>query len=123
LPGLGGAVGVAGGAAGSGGGEGGGGGGGLGSNLTWKELDEKVNTYPSERKFQAIGQGGDAFVDEVVGLVEGALGGRKVENVTTRPSSKGKYVSANITVELLNGEEVIAVYAAIKGCDKIKWFL
>ena len=59
--------------------------GGLGSNMTWEELDEKVNTYPSDRKFQAIGEGGDAFVAEIVGLVQGALGRDvKPENVTSR---------------------------------------
>lgn len=59
--------------------------GGLGSNMTWQELDEKVNTYPSDRKFQAIGEGGDAFVAEIVGLVEGALGRDvKPEDVTSR---------------------------------------
>ena len=59
--------------------------GGLGSNLSWEELDEKVNTYPSDRKFQAIGEGGDAFVAEIVGLVQGALGRDvKPENVTSR---------------------------------------
>ena len=71
--------------------------GGLGANMTWKELDERVNEYPSDRKFQAIGEGGDAFVAEVVGLVEGALG-RPVDpaQVTSRPSKKGKYVSASV---------------------------
>ena len=62
-----------------------GGSGGLGANLSWEELDEKVNTYPSDRKFQAIGEGGEAFVKEIVGLVEGALGRDvKPENVTSR---------------------------------------
>ena len=59
--------------------------GGLGANMSWDELDEKVNTYPSDRKFQAIGEGGEAFVQEIVGLVEGALGRDvKPENVTSR---------------------------------------
>lgn len=63
--------------------------GGLGSNMTWQELDEKVNTYPSDRKFQAIGEGGDAFVAEIVGLVEGALGRDvKPEDVTSRWGSE-----------------------------------
>ena len=59
--------------------------GGLGANMSWDELDEKVNTYPSDRKFQAIGAGGEAFVQEIVSLVEGAIG-RDVnpENVTSR---------------------------------------
>jgi putative lipoic acid-binding regulatory protein len=98
--------------------------GGLGANMTWKELDERVNEYPSDRKFQAIGEGGDAFVAEIVRLVEGALG-RPVDpaRVTSRPSKKGKYVSANVTARLQNGDEVVAVYAALKACEKVVWYL
>ena len=94
------------------------------TNVSWTELDEKVNIYPSDRRFQAIGEGGDAFVAEIVELVEVALG-RKASptNVKSRPSSKGKYVSASITVRMENGEEVLAIYAALKGCDKVKWYL
>ena len=43
--------------------------------------------------------------------------------LTGRPSKKGKYVSANVTVTLENGEEVVAVYAALKSCEKVKWYL
>ena len=96
----------------------------LGGNMTWEELDERVNEYPSDRKFQAIGEGGDAFVAKIVGLVEEALG-RPVDpqNVTSRPSSKGKYVSANVTARLENGDEVVAVFAKLKACDDVKWYL
>jgi putative lipoic acid-binding regulatory protein len=102
----------------------GGGGGGLGANMTWEELDEKVNTYPMDRKFQAIGEGGQSFIDEVVALIEKALG-RNVPsgNVTTRPSKKGKYVAVNVTVRLENGNEVLEVYGALKSCASVKWFL
>jgi putative lipoic acid-binding regulatory protein len=96
----------------------------LGGNLTWQELDERVNEYPSDRKFQAIGEGGEAFVAKIVGLVEEALG-RKVDpaNVTSRPSSKGKYVSANVTARLENGDEVVAVFSKLKECEDVKWYL
>ena len=94
------------------------------TNVPWKELDQKVNTYPSDRRFQAIGEGGDAFVAEIVNLVESAFG-REVSpaDVQSRPSSKGKYVSASVTTRLNNGQEVEAVYSALKGCDKVKWYL
>lgn len=96
----------------------------LGGNMTWEELDERVNEYPSDRKFQAIGEGGDAFVAKIVGLVEEALG-RPVDprNVTSRPSSKGKYVSANVTARLESGDEVIAVFSKLKACEDVKWYL
>ena len=61
---------------------------------------------------------------KIVGLVEEALG-RPVDpgNVTSRPSSKGKYVSANVTARLENGDEVIAVFSKLKACEDVKWYL
>ena len=86
----------------------------------WKE----VNTYPCERKFQAIGEGGDEFVADIVKLVEGAVG-RKVdpEKVSQRESRKAKYVSANVILTLESGEEVIAIYSALKSDPRVKWYL
>ena len=109
-------------------------GGGIGSNTVmgpgtseeWRELDEKVNTYPSERKFQAIGINSPNFVQDMVKLVEDTLGdGRKVhpENVTSNLSKNGKYCSANMTVVLLNGEEVINIMAKLKADERVKWYL
>jgi putative lipoic acid-binding regulatory protein len=99
---------------------------GPGTSEEWRELDEKVNTYPSERKFQAIGINSPNFVQDMVKLVEDTLGdGRKVhpENVTSNLSKNGKYCSANMTVVLLNGEEVINIMAKLKADERVKWYL
>jgi putative lipoic acid-binding regulatory protein len=40
-----------------------------------------------------------------------------------RPSRKGKYISANIFVMLENGDEVIAVYSALKSDKRVVWYL
>jgi len=91
----------------------------------WRELDAKVNEYPCLRKFQAIGADEEGFVGDIVALISGALGGRVIhpENVTVRPSSKGTYVSANVVVEMLTGDDVISVYKALKSDKRIKWCL
>ncbi|KAL0759926.1 hypothetical protein Bca101_076076 [Brassica carinata] len=39
----------------------------------WLELDQKVNTYPTERGFTAIGTGGDDFVHAMVVAVESVI--------------------------------------------------
>ena len=99
---------------------------GPGTSEEWRELDEKVNTYPSERKFQAIGVNSPEFVGDMVKLVEDTLGdGRKVhpENVTSNLSKNGKYCSANMTVVLMNGEEVINIMAKLKADERVKWYL
>ena len=99
---------------------------GPGTSEEWRELDEKVNTYPSDRKFQAIGVNSSEFVGDMVKLVEDTLGdGRKVhpENVTSNLSKNGKYCSANMTVVLMNGEEVINIMAKLKADERVKWYL
>jgi len=99
----------------------------LGGNATpddWRELDEKVNTYPMERGFKAIGSGGEDFVQSVVGAVEGIVGNVPPENVTHRPSSKGNYISVNVgPCWIENPDQVIAIYAAIKTDKRVKWIL
>jgi len=91
----------------------------------WRELDAKVNQYPCARKFQAIGVDDGTFVDDVRDIISKALGGRHVhpENVTKRASSKGKYVSANVTMEMQNCDEVVAVYTALKADRRVLWYL
>ena len=99
---------------------------GPGTSEEWRELDEKVNTYPSERKFQAIGINSPEFVQDMVKLVEDTLGdGRKghPENVTSNLSKNGKYCSANMTVVLMSGEEVINIMAKLKADERVKWYL
>jgi putative lipoic acid-binding regulatory protein len=96
------------------------------SDEKWKELDARVNEYPSERKFQAIGSDPDGtFVESIKSVISMALDGRVIhpENVSGRASSGGKYVSANVTCEMRSGEEVIAVYKALKADPRVLWYL
>lgn len=46
----------------------------------WRELDEKVNTYPCVREIKAIGLGGDEFAADVKRRVEEV---RTSQHVTT----------------------------------------
>ena len=91
----------------------------------WRALDAEVNEYPCARKFQAIGADDGDFVESVRGVISNALGGRHIhpECVTSRPSSKGKYVSAHVTAEMRSGDEVLAVYAALKADERVLWYL
>lgn len=90
----------------------------------WRELDEKVNTYPMRRGFKAIGTGGEDFVQSVVGAVEGIVGDVPPEKVTHRPSSKGNYISVNVgPCWIDNPDQVIAIYAAIKTDKRVKWII
>jgi putative lipoic acid-binding regulatory protein len=95
------------------------------NDAKWKALDARVNEYPCARKFQAIGLDDGTFVDSVREMISEALGGRYIhpENVTARPSSKGKYVSANVVLEMESGDDVLAVYGVLKADKRVLWYL
>ncbi|GJY17830.1 hypothetical protein Tco_0389321 [Tanacetum coccineum] len=96
-----------------------------GSTGEWLTLDQKVNTYPSVRRFTAIGIGGDDFVKCMVLAVESVIQ-HKVpqDHVTKRVSSGGKYVSVNIgPIHVVSREQVQAVYSAMRNDDRMKFFL
>ena len=42
---------------------------------------------------------------------------------TRWPSSKGNYISANVTVRLESGEEVKAIYEALKTCKTVRFII
>ena len=78
----------------------------LGANMTWEELDEKVNTYPMDRKFQAIGPGGQAFVDEVVALIEALFADCVYAYFGWGYDSQGYFVELDKLYKAEGGEQV-----------------
>ncbi|XP_062217691.1 uncharacterized protein LOC133917880 [Phragmites australis] len=91
----------------------------------WLVLDKKVYTYPTVRGFTAIGTGGDDFVQSMVVAVESVLQERIPEGqISQKVSSKGKYVSVKIgPIRVVSGEQVQAVYNAMKKDERMKFFL
>ncbi|KAM0014914.1 putative YbeD-like domain superfamily protein [Helianthus debilis subsp. tardiflorus] len=96
-----------------------------GSTGEWLTLNEKINTYPSARRFTAIGLGGDDFVRSMVVAVESVIQHPIPQgHVKRRVSSGGKYVSVNIgPVRVVSREQVQAVYNAMRSDDRMKFFL
>ncbi|XP_009619145.1 uncharacterized protein [Nicotiana tomentosiformis] len=91
----------------------------------WLALDKKVNSYPTERGFTAIGTGGDDFVQAMVVAVESVIQQPISEGkVRQKLSSGGKYVSVNIgPIQVVSSEQVQAVYNAMRKDDRMKYFL
>ncbi|KAK1415852.1 hypothetical protein QVD17_31640 [Tagetes erecta] len=96
-----------------------------GSTGEWLTLNEKINTYPSARRFTAIGLGGDDFVRSMVVAVESVVQHPVPQGyVKQRVSSGGKYVSVNIgPVRVISREQVEAVYKAMRSDERMKFFL
>ncbi|EFJ17976.1 hypothetical protein SELMODRAFT_58783, partial [Selaginella moellendorffii] len=92
----------------------------------WQALDSKVNTYPMERGFTAIGTGGDDFVRAMVLAVETVLQiSVSTEEISSKLSSKGKYISVKIGPVAVQSSEqqVRAVYNAMRCDSRMKYFL
>ncbi|VFQ90540.1 unnamed protein product [Cuscuta campestris] len=95
------------------------------STNEWLVLDKKVNSYPTERVFTAIGTGGDEFVQAMVVAVESVIQESIIQGqVKKKDSSGGKYVSVNIgPILVINSEQVRAVYNAMRRDERVKYFL
>lgn len=88
----------------------------------WRQIDKKVNEYPCQRYFTAIGTGGVDFSQSMVKVVESVVGPVHVECITETPSSNGRYLSVKVgPVWVQSAEEVVAVYSAMREDDRLKW--
>ncbi|KQJ82263.1 uncharacterized protein LOC100835681 [Brachypodium distachyon] len=95
------------------------------SSDEWLVLDQKVNSYPTDRGFTAIGTGGEDFVHSMVDAVESVLQEPVPKGqVTQKISSRGKYVSVKIgPIRVVSSEQVQAVYRAMRRDNRMKYFL
>lgn len=94
------------------------------SEAEWRRIDKKVNKYPGQRTFTAIGTGGDDFKATMLAAVEGVVGSVHVECVSQRPSSGGKYVSVRIgPVWVQDADQVVAVFNKMREDQRLKWYM
>lgn len=90
----------------------------------WRVMDKKVNKYPSQRVFTAIGTGGDDFKTNMKQAVEEVVGTVHLECVSERPSSGGKYVSVRIgPVWVENADQVVQVFTNMRKDERLKWYM
>jgi uncharacterized protein len=93
---------------------------------TAPEIEEKKLTveYPTDYTYKVMGvQAGD-FRDYVRALFERLMGGPVSEAaLSEQPSSKGKYLSINVTVHLLSEEQRRAIYAELHRDPRVVYYL
>lgn len=96
----------------------------LAGDESWDELDQKVNSYPLVREFKCIGSGGEDFVTSLLAAaVEVTQRPLRREEVVVRFSRNRNYQSVSIWIEVMSGEEVKAVYAALRKDPRLRYFL
>lgn len=83
------------------------------------KLLEEHHQFPGPFTFKVIGLWEDEFVSAVkeaaVGLLEQASDCR----LSTRPSSKWRYVSISLEVQVRDSAQVLAMYAALRQVDGV----
>jgi putative lipoic acid-binding regulatory protein len=94
------------------------------SNESWRALDEKVNTYPFEREFKAIGTGGDDFVVSMMAAATSVTGEVLTrDKVVVRESRTAKYLAVNLYIRVHSGEQVVAIFQAMQADKRMRFFL
>lgn len=80
--------------------------------------------YPTDYAFKIIGRAADDFSSWAQGEVAAALQiDIEAAAVSEQPSSKGTYVSVEVTVRLTSEEQRRAVYARLHGHPRIVLYL
>ncbi|GFR48457.1 hypothetical protein Agub_g10360 [Astrephomene gubernaculifera] len=94
------------------------------SEETWRRLDLRVNKYPIQRSFTAIGTGGQEFRQAMVSAVERVVGCVHAECVSERHSSGRNYISVTVgPVWVESGDQIIQVYANMKSDPRARWII
>ncbi|KAG2500872.1 hypothetical protein HYH03_001633 [Edaphochlamys debaryana] len=94
----------------------------------WKRVDAKVNTYPCERLFTAVGAGTDDFRDCMVRAVQEVVSAGAAEPVAVpvevKPSSGGNYWSVRVgPVQVQHRDQVIEIFNRMRLDKRLKFHL
>lgn len=78
-----------------------------------------VMEFPCRFPIKAMGRTDSALEHEVEKLVRRHVPNLKAEDVTTRPSARGNYVSITITITATSREQLDAIYLDLNAHDAI----
>lgn len=83
------------------------------------KLLEEHHQFPGPYTFKVIGAWEDEFVSAVKEAAVGVLEKASDCRLSTRPSSKGRYVSISLETQMQDSAQVLAMYAALKQVDGV----
>lgn len=87
-----------------------------------KSLDllNQYHDFPCCYMFKVIGYNADGFLDSVQEAAQGVLGPlNPKKDLRSRPSREGRYLSVTIETGVHDAQQVLAVYAALKGLEGV----
>ncbi len=78
------------------------------------KLLEEHHQFPGPYTFKVIGFAGEAFLAAVKEAAQGVLGSADDYELSTRPSSAGRYVSISLDADMRDSAQVLDMYTALK---------
>jgi putative lipoic acid-binding regulatory protein len=76
-------------------------------------------TYPCAYPIKVLGEQAEDFVSLILAIVQRHDPGIREEHVSVRPSSKGRYVSVNVTITARGPEHIQALFVDLKASGRV----
>ncbi len=89
---------------------------------TLQALNE-LHQFPGDFMFKVIGENTPEFIAAVVQAAVTVLGPGVAPAVTTRESAHGRHQAVTMVAQVSRAEDVLEVYAALKGLPGVKLLL
>ena len=85
-----------------------------------KRSDDGLFKFPCLFPIKAIGLDDPEFTAHVIGIVTDHVGAVSTDDIVTRPSSQGKYLSVTVTFTAHSRAQLDSLYRALTASDKIQ---
>lgn len=82
-----------------------------------------AHTFPGTFTFKAIGANEPAFTAATLQAVVAVLGPQCLPDVDTRPSAHGRHQAVHLRAEVQRAEQVVEIYALLRGVPGLKMLL
>lgn len=84
-------------------------------------LKEELWDFPHAMTLKVMGAAESPLEQAVIAILDQHLNGFNADtHITTKPSSKGNYISVSARVVMENKEQVLAIYAALDASPHVK---
>ena len=84
---------------------------------------DTLEQFPCVYTFKIFGRRSDRFVDRVRTIITATLGALPGDALTTRESSRGRYLSVTVLVRVESREQLERVYADLRAEDEVLLYI
>ena len=85
--------------------------------------DRPFQSFPGTFSIKAVGHDRDNFAEFAAGLVRELVGQPEVVSYSTRPSSKGAYLSVTISFPAESQQQLDTVFEQMSAQQRVLWVL